>query len=310
MALLDSNSTSEGYFAAGLTSAVSANAATTTSTTPSEKWPYTGTYVIAGGDDPFIGKLLTINTTDNVPSSLASDWVLGGTFPISSVWTGAPLGAPWDIPTAAVQNAEGAYVAPSEAAAAAAEADATLAKTSDPTTNNLVTFNSTASDAASYNSYLMEETYLVVPTNGLPANKDFALADLIRFALGPKGQSDIESFGAAPATSAMDTAGLAVAAELDADAAAAPPSTAASTTSTTSASGTGSSNSSSGSAGSAASDGGSGSGSGGSGSSGSSGSDLAFTGAPELVPTIGIGVGLLLAGALLRRRLRRRTADR
>jgi ABC-type phosphate transport system substrate-binding protein len=309
MALLDSNSTSQGYFSAGLQSAFSANAATTTSTTPSEKWPYTGTYVIAGGDDPFIGKLLTINTTDNVPSNLASDWLLGGTFPISSVWTGAPLGAPWDIPTAAVQNAEGAYVAPSAAAAAAAEADATLAKTSDPTTNNLVTFNSTPSDAASYNSYLMEETYLVVPTNGLPANKDLALADLIRFALGPKGQTDIKSFGAAPATSAMDTAGLAVAAQLDADAAATAPSTAASSTTATTSAGSPSTSSTSGSTGSAA-DGGAGSGSGGSGSSGSSGSGLAFTGAPELVPSIGIGVGLLLAGALLRRKLRRRTAAR
>ena len=61
--------------------------------------------------------------------------------PVASVWTGDPLGVPWNLPTAAVQNAQGAYVAPSTAAAAAAEADATLASTSDPTTNNLVTFN-------------------------------------------------------------------------------------------------------------------------------------------------------------------------
>ena len=58
----------------------------------------------------------------------------------SSVWTGTPLGAQWNIPTAAVQNAAGKFVAPSTAAAAATEADATLAQTSDPTTNNLVTF--------------------------------------------------------------------------------------------------------------------------------------------------------------------------
>ena len=109
---------------------------------------------------------------------------------------------------------------PSTGSATASEKDATLAATSDPTTNNLVTFNATASDASAYNSYLMEESYLVVPTSGETAAKDTALAALIRFVLGPKGQTDIESFGAAPATSAMDTAGLLVANQLDAAAAA------------------------------------------------------------------------------------------
>ena len=213
MALMDSDPTAMGYFSAALTQDLPLNDATTSSTAPSEKWPYSGnagTYVIAGGDQPFIGKLLTINASNNVPSNIAANWVLGATFPVSSVWTGAPLGAAWDIPTVALQNAAGAYVAPSTAAAKAAEADATLASTSDPTTNNLVTFNASTTDAAAYNNYMMEETYLVVPTTGLPANKDTALADFIRFALGPKGQTDIESFGAAPATSAMDAAGLKV----------------------------------------------------------------------------------------------------
>ncbi len=66
---------------------------------------------------------------------------------------------------------------------------------------------------------MMEESYLVVPTNGLSAAKATAMADFIRFVVGPTGQSDIESFGAAPATSAMVTADLSIAAQLDAEAA-------------------------------------------------------------------------------------------
>jgi len=66
----------------------------------------------------------------------------------------------WNIPTAAIQNANGKFVAPSEAAAAAAESDATM----DPATN-LVTFAANPNDATAYNSYLMVESYLVVPTS-------------------------------------------------------------------------------------------------------------------------------------------------
>ena len=157
------------------------------------------------------------------------------------MWTGAPLGAAWNIPTAAVQNADSQFVAPSKGAAAAAEADATVAKTSDPTTNNLVTFTPSTSDAAAYNSYLMEESYLVVPLNGLAATKATALANLVRFVLGPNGQRDISSFGAAPATTAMVTAGLQVANQLDTEAAqsAAQSSTSTTTTASTTAPGGG-----------------------------------------------------------------------
>ena len=69
-------------------------------------------------------------------------------------------------------------------------------------------FNASTTDAAAYNSYLMEESYLVVPTNGLSAAKAKALAQFIRYVLGPEGQQDIENFGAAPATAAMVAAGL------------------------------------------------------------------------------------------------------
>ena len=151
------------------------------------------------------------------------------------MWTGAPLGVPWNIPTAAIQNAAGQFVAPSTAAAAAAaEADATLAATSDPTTNNLVTFNAEPTDAAAYNNYLMEESYLVVPTNGLAGRQgDGAGPVRSGSCSGPRASTDIEHFGAAPATAAMVTAGLKVAAELDAEAAAAPTTTRRVTTTTT-----------------------------------------------------------------------------
>ncbi len=87
-------------------------------------------------------------------------------FPLSSVWAGAPQGTPWNIPTAAIQNAAGKFVPPSEAAAAASEADATM----DPTTH-LVTFAANPNNTAAYNNYLMVESYLVVPTSGLTAAK-------------------------------------------------------------------------------------------------------------------------------------------
>ena len=92
--------------------------------------------------------------------------------PVASDWTGDPLGVAWNLPTAAVQNASSDFVTPTETAAQAAEDDATLAATTDPTTNNLVTFNATGHDAATaYNNYLMMESYLLVPTNGLSADK-------------------------------------------------------------------------------------------------------------------------------------------
>ncbi len=303
MSLLDSDPVAKGYFAAGLQSAFAAHSATTTDTTPSEKWPYTGSFVTAGGDGPFVGKLLTINATTNTPSHQAGLWDLGAVFPISSVWTGAPLGALWDIPTAAVQNAQGTNVAPSVASATAAEGDASVADTSDPTTDNLVTFNARSNDGAAYNNYLMEETYLVVPTNGLVADKATAMASLIRFALGPAGQRDIEGFGAAPATSAMVASGLKVANVLTAEAA---PSAAAATTSTT----TTTSSTTAGATGSGTSSdaGSSTSAVGPGGTSGSTSPNLAFTGSPDLSAVVGVGAVLIVGGAYGRRRLRRRVA--
>jgi len=296
MSLLDSTPSSKAYFDAGLSNPGAASL--TTDDTPSELWPY-GQNTIPGGDQPLIGKLLAISTQTNAPSQNSATWQLGAIAPISSVWTGAPLGVPWDLMTAAVQNANSQFVAPSLAAARASAADATVASTSDPTTNNLVTFDATPTDAAAYNNFLMEESYLVVPTSGLTTAKAKALAQFVRFTLGAKGQADVEAFGAAPATSAMVTAGLKVAVQLDAEAVSTAAQAALGGTTTTTTSTTTTTAPGAGAATSGASDPGTG-------STGASDSGLAFTGAPDLVALVATGGTLILLGTLVRRRLRHR----
>jgi ABC-type phosphate transport system substrate-binding protein len=299
MAYLDSDPTAKEEFDNAV--ANPANNADQSNDTPSETWPFHGNHAYIGGDEGLIGRELTINAETNAPAALASWGGLGAdgssahdAFPVSAVWTGAPLGTPWNIPTAAIQNAQGSFVAPTEKAAAASEADATL----DPATN-LVTFNAKSSDAAAYNNYLMVESYLVVPTSGLPSEKAEKLAQLIRFVLGPTAQSDESTLGAAPATPAMDTAGLAVADQLDSSAATttavgtstSPTSTTATTAPAGSASNTGSPSGVPATASSTT-------------VGDSSSQDLAFTGSSGLVPLVGVGAFLVLVGALVRRRLR------
>ena len=142
MARLNSDPTTpRAISAAGVLAAFNTKKATTTSITPNERLPYTGPDVISGGDGPFLGKLASPGHPHHQCSWLACgefQRIAGTTFPVSSVWT-APLGAMEHIPPAEIQNAQGAFVAPSTTSAAAAEADATLAASSDPTQNNLVT---------------------------------------------------------------------------------------------------------------------------------------------------------------------------
>ena len=121
MNLLDSTTASQGIFQAGLTKGVTTSKATTSDTAPSEVWPYSSNSV-PGGDrevHSLESKMIGINPTTNLPSTQTAEISLGGIVAMSSVWTGDPLGPHWNLPTAAVQNAQGAYVAPSEAAAAA-----------------------------------------------------------------------------------------------------------------------------------------------------------------------------------------------
>jgi hypothetical protein len=310
MNLLDSTTASTATFQTGLTNGVATHKAITSDTTPSEFWPYTGA-TIPGGDEALLGKMIGLNSITDLPSTQTAELSLGGIVPISSVWTGDPLGPHWNLPTAAVQNAQGAYVPPSTAAAAASESDAALAATTDPTTNNLVTFTASPTDAAAYNNFLMMESYLVVPTNGLSAAKAIALAQFIRFVLGTTGQKDISALGAAPATAAMVAAGLTLAKGLDAEAATNSTSTS-STTTTTAPSGTTTTTtpaSGSGTSGNQTSLGGTTSSSSdpGAASTGTSGG-LAFTGMSTL-PLVVFGLFLVCGGEFARRMARRRAAN-
>jgi hypothetical protein len=300
MSLLDSIPTSEALFDAGLNFESGVHETITTSDTPSEAWPYAND-TIPGGDEPLIGKLLDVDPRSNAPSNDAGEWQLGAVVPISSVWTGSPLGVAWNIPTAAIQNAQSSFVPPSSAAAEAAEASITMSS------SNVVTFQP-STNAAAYNNYLMVEDYLVVPTSDLSSAKDAGLAQFIRYVLGQDGQTAISNLGAAPATTAMVTAGLRVADQLDVQAAAA--STSASTTTTapgaataaTAAGGAGASSDTDGSGGAT------GSGSDGSGTDGSS-AGLAFTGSDPIPPVV-VGLVLVFGATLTRRKLRRRRAHR
>jgi hypothetical protein len=245
--------------------------------------------------------MLQLNPRTLQPSTGLTLVAAGGIVPVSNVWTLDPEGVHWNLPTAAVQNAAGPYVAPSSATAAAAEADASLASTSDPTTNNLVTFAASTTDQTAYNNYLMLEDYLVVPTSGLAADKAAALAQLIRFVLGGKGQPTITSLGAAGATPAMVTAGLKVAQALDVEAQKAHALAASTTTTTTTvASGTGAASSSTTTTLAPGSSGATLTGLPGAGSAG-----LAATGT-DLVPLLIVGGLLLVLGEMARRLQRKR----
>ena len=306
MTLLDSTPTSKMLFDAGLLNASKNSQGLTTDDTPSLHWPYAeGT--ITGGDQPLIGKLIAIDTNTNAPIDSAALWQIGATAPISSVWTGTPLGVNWDLPTAAIQNAQGAFVVPSTTSAAAAEADTTIASTSDPTTNNLVTFAANSKDAAAYNNYLMMEEYLVVPTKSLPADKATKLAQLIRFIVGTTGQKIIASYGAAPATSTMVTADLKVAAQLSAFGLSQASSTTTTTTAATGATGTSSSGGGSSVATTEAVSAATSSGSTDDAGTGQGASALAATGSNP-VPFVGLGIILVVIAGLGRRRLLRRVA--
>ena len=301
MSLLDSTSASQAAFGAGLANAQKQGQASTSDPTASEHWPYAGTAVV-GGDQATLGKLIDLDARTAAPSSVVANIQMGAIMPIASVWTGDPLGVTWDLPTAAVQNAQGSFVPPSSDAAKAAEADAALASTSDPTTNNLVTFNASTTDAAAYNNYLMMESYLLVPTNGLSADKALALAQFIRFAVGTKGQADIQALGAAPATQTMVTADLAVAQELDQEAVTASDSTSSTTTTTTA-----STTSTTTTAGTAATSGSAPTDAGSATTAASTSGGLPLTGSNP-VPLVVAGVSLLAVGEVARQFLRRRRA--
>jgi hypothetical protein len=166
-----------------------------------------------------------------------------------------------------------------------------------------VTFDVTSTDANAYNAYLMMESYLVVPLNGLPADKALALAQFIRFVVGGAGQADITALGAAPATAAMAKADLVVAQQLNAEAAA-DPAAAASTTTTTATS----ASTSNGSASSQGTTGNTGTAAAAPTTDASTSGGLAATGSNP-ISLAGLGLALLVCGETARRIVRRRKAS-
>jgi ABC-type phosphate transport system substrate-binding protein len=260
------------------------------STAPAETWPTQ--QGVSGGDQVMANDLVPLDTSRQPPVPLPFlDWGLGDVAPLPVSW----LGAPRNIPTVAIENAAGKFVPPTVAAASAALADATV----DPATN-LVTFKATSADAASYNSYLMQVSYLVVPTSGLAPAKATALASFIRFALSTKGQADVVGLGAAPilpatgstaAETALVKSGLAIADQVAAEATTTTTTTSTSTTTTT----TPTTTTSTTAAPVVASNG----------SDPSTTPSLAYTGGAPW--PIGItGFGLVVSAGWIRRRLRRR----
>jgi hypothetical protein len=295
MALLDSDPTAKELLDNALNTPGSNPL--TTSDTPSETWPFHGIHAVVGGDAGLIGKELSINAETNAPSELET-WTGLGTgaagpddvFPLSSVWTGAPQGTPWNIPTAAIQNAAGKFVPPSETAAESSETDATM----DPATN-LVTFAPNATNDTAYNNYMMVESYLIVPTSGLTSAKASKLAQYIRFVVGPVAQSDEETLGSAPPSATMIAADLKVANQLDNEAAATAASspndpTSTSTTTTTSTTVAAAATTAAGSTGNTG--------------TGSSGASLASTGS-DVWPLLAVGAFLVVIGVVGLRRSRR-----
>ncbi len=172
-----------------------------TNDAPTETWPTQGG--VHGGDAELAQSLVPLDTSTLLPRTDPSTWGLGEIAPLAADW----IGPPENIPTIAIQNAAGSFASPTVTAATAALKDATF----DPSTN-LVTYKNSTTDTSAYP--LMATSYLVVPTSGLSPTKATALAALIRFALGSKGQSDVTGLGAAPVTATMTTAGMAVANEV------------------------------------------------------------------------------------------------
>ncbi|MGD0381797.1 MAG: hypothetical protein ABSC30_17650 [Acidimicrobiales bacterium] len=309
MALLDSDTSAKADLDNALNNP--ANTPRTTSDTPDEFWPFPLEHSYPGGDEALLGHELTIESTTDAPSFLNTWGALspneGGAhdaFPLSAVWAGAPEGTPWNVPTAAIENADTTptptFVGPTEKAAVAAETGTGI--TLDPSTN-LVTFNPQPTNADAYNNYLMVESYLVVPTSGLASAQATKLAQFIRYVLGPTGQSDIAVLGAAPATAAEVTAGLKVASELDAEATSTASSGASASSAQSGATGAtattvpGTSAGASGNTGDPSTDAAS--------SDGTSPSTLASTGADPL-PLVLVGSGAIGFAAIGRWRLRRR----
>ena len=186
MTLLDSTPSSKAFFDAGLNE--SGFGALTTDDTPSENWPY-GQNTIPRGRQPLIGKLLAIKPRPMPPARPRRPGSSGPSRPISSVWTGAPLGVavepdrpqPFRMP-------DGQFVAPSLTAAASGRLPrhpgghvrSDDRQPRSPSTRTPLTCPPTTA------SSWRRATSSSRPT-GLSADKARALAQFVRYVAGSEG---------------------------------------------------------------------------------------------------------------------------
>lgn len=168
---------------------------------------------VQGADRGLAETFHPLDTVTGLPNSNPQYMGQGDIGPIPMDW----VVSPWNIPTVSIQNAAGAYVAPTPTSMSAALADASM----DPT-SKLVAFTPTPHDPLAYSLPAM--SYLIVPTTGLDAAKATALAGLIRFALSDRGQADVAKLGGVALPASIRSAGLAVAGVV-ADEASPPPTT-------------------------------------------------------------------------------------
>ncbi len=97
-----------------------------------------------------------------------------------------------NLPDVSIENAAGGFVEPGYASMEAALSYASLGS------SNMVTFGASTTDKTAYPAPMMTTEYLVVPLDGLPADKAATLAGLIGYLLSANGQSAICSAGYLP----------------------------------------------------------------------------------------------------------------
>ncbi len=138
MSLLDSTPRFEGLLDAGLSG--SPTSLSHPDDTRDGLWPYSQN-TVPGGDQPFIGKLMDIDPESICPVPFPIG--VGSLVPItmSSIWTERSPRPTVEPANCSNPERPGVLCGAPLWPAMASEADSTLASTSDPTTDNLVTFN-------------------------------------------------------------------------------------------------------------------------------------------------------------------------
>ena len=261
--------------------------------TPLDRWPsdpLSSNIGIISGSKGVIYTMLVLDpgTGLRVPNAVTHHIAY-----LAPAWT-----TKYNAPVVSVQNKAGQFVAPTSAGVLQAiEQGGTV----DPKTNLITLDFNKITDPAAYPIPMVE--YLAVPTTGLSAAKAKALSAFVKYTLSDAGQKDVADTGYTPVSQATRTAGLKVAAALDATSSGQGGTT---TTTTTVGSKTGSTTSTTsattGTVGGAGDP--TGGASDGSSSGSGSGTALPFTGGPPPVVVV-LAAFVLLVAVIGRRRARR-----